>query len=455
MRTGQRKDSQLREVSISRGYLKYAEGSALIEMGDTRVVCAASVEENVPGWLKGEGQGWVTAEYSLLPRSTHHRSVREAARGRIGGRTYEIQRFIGRALRSVTDLKGLGERTVWVDCDVLQADGGTRTAAVTGGFVALADALLYLQKQKLIDTLPLTDYIAAVSVGLFDGTVMLDLSFEEDAKADVDMNVVMTGRKELVEIQGTAEGKTFSREELEDLLEMATRGVEELVLLQREALGRSLDSRDPQNTAGMLPGESPHRVLVLASHNQGKVRELKEMLSSLPVQVRSLGDYPGIPPVEEKGTSFKENAVLKAEAVSRLTGEMVLADDSGLEVDCLGGKPGVYSARFAGEEASDEENNAMLLRLMEGVSFSQRGARFVCVMALAEPGRETITVEGTCEGTLATAPRGSRGFGYDPLFICGEEGKTFAELDLETKNRLSHRGKALRQVRALLEDLLR
>lgn len=455
MRKGQRKDAQLRDVSITRGYLKYAEGSALIEMGDTRVLCAASVEEGVPAWLKGAQQGWVTAEYSLLPRSTHHRSMREAARGRIGGRTYEIQRFIGRALRSVVDLKALGERTLWIDCDVLQADGGTRTAAVTGGFVALADALEYLVAQNLIQQLPLLDYVAAISAGLFNGVPMLDLSFEEDAAADVDMNVVMTGQQKLVEIQGTAEGKTFTKKELDALLEMVSSGIEELIQKQKEALGSPLDFPHFWGSEGRDAGEGVPNVLVLATHNEGKVKELREMLSSLPVEVRSLKDYPDVGPVEEKGDTFKDNAVLKAEAVTHLTGEMALADDSGLEVDHLGGSPGVYSARFAGEEATDEDNNTKLLHLMEDVPFSRRGARFVCAMALSVPGSETITVEESCEGTLSTAPRGSGGFGYDPLFICKEEGKTFAELDPETKNRISHRGKALRRMKAMLEGLFR
>ncbi len=191
--------------------------------------------------------------------------------------------------------------------------------------------------------------------------------------------------------------------------------------------------------------------LILATRNEGKVKELKEMLAGLPLEIRSLRDYPGLPEVEESGTTFVQNAVIKAETISEMTGEMVLADDSGLEVDLLGGKPGVYSARFAGESATDEENNRKLLELMKDAPAHKRGARFVCVIALAVPGKETITVEGSCRGILARSPRGTLGFGYDPLFIYEEEGKTFSELDPETKNRISHRGQAFRRAREILQ----
>lgn len=236
-RVNGRNPRELRPVTIERHYLKYAEGSALITAGDTRVICSASVEEKVPPFLRNSGKGWVTAEYSLLPRSTKERTIREAARGRLSGRTQEIQRLIGRALRSVIDMSVLGERTIWIDCDVLQADGGTRTAAVTGSFVALADALAGLVTAGIIPRLPLQDYLAAVSVGLVNGKLLLDLDFQEDACADVDMNVVMTGSGRLVEIQGTAEKQPFSREELTAMLDLAEEGIATLIDIQRRALG--------------------------------------------------------------------------------------------------------------------------------------------------------------------------------------------------------------------------
>ncbi len=446
MRNDGRKADETREVKITRDYLKYAEGSVLIEVGDTCVICSATVEEKIPNWMRGEHRGWVTAEYSLLPRSTQHRNIREAARGRISGRTYEIQRLIGRALRAVVDLEALGERTIWIDCDVLQADGGTRTAAITGAFVALADALQYLQREGKIDSWPLKDYVAGVSVGLIEQEALLDLSFEEDSSAEVDMNVVMTGRGEMIEVQGTAEKKPFSREQLQKLLELGEKGITELVGLQQEVLEEA-----PRHHHQAVP--VPRKKLLLATGNEGKVRELRDMLSSLPLDILSLQDYPGLPEVEETGRTFKENAVLKAETIANLTGEMVMADDSGLEVEYLEGRPGVYSARFAGEKATDEENNALLLELMKDVPPQERAARFVCVIALSSPDGGTITVEGDCPGYLGSEPRGERGFGYDPLFICAEEGKTFGEMDHEEKSRVSHRGKALQRIRELLKNM--
>ncbi len=445
MRPGGRKEDEHRPVKMTTKYLKYAEGSVLIEVGDTKVICSASVEDSVPGWLRGEGQGWITAEYSLLPRSTQTRSAREVTRGRIGGRTHEIQRLIGRSLRAVVDLEALGERTIWMDCDVLQADGGTRTAAITGAFVALAEALSRLKDQGRLQRNPVKDFVAASSVGLRQGREILDLAYEEDVDADVDMNVVMTGNKELVEIQGTAEKSTFSREKLDRMLELAEKGMEYLFSVQQEALGPLADEIRVKK----------QKKLVLATHNEGKVKELQEILGHLPLDICSLKDYPQVPPVEETGNTFEENAVLKAETISRLTGEMALADDSGLEVAFLDGKPGVYSARFAGPGATDEQNNALLLELMKEVPVARRNARFVCSIALAVPGAQTRTVTGTCEGKIATSPRGSGGFGYDPLFISQEEGKTFAQLALEDKNRISHRGRALEKTRVVLEELIK
>ena len=234
--SGRRQD-ELRPVRIQRGFTRHAEGSVLVEFGDTRVLCTASVEERVPPFLRDSGRGWVTAEYGMLPRSTHTRSEREAARGKQSGRTQEIQRLIGRALRAVTDLTALGARTVQIDCDVLQADGGTRTAAITGGFVALHDAVSWLQRTNLLEKTPLRDWVAAVSVGIHNGTPVLDLDYAEDSACGCDMNVVMTGAGNFVEVQGTAEGETFTRKELDALLALAERGIYHLVSYQRRALG--------------------------------------------------------------------------------------------------------------------------------------------------------------------------------------------------------------------------
>ena len=232
-----RRFGELRPVTIRRGYLKHAEGSALIEMGGTRVLCAATIEERVPPWLRGGGRGWVTAEYSMLPRSSHERIQREVNRGHVGGRTHEIQRLIGRSLRAVTNLEALGERQILVDCDVIEADGGTRTAAITGAFVALADAIRWLSRRVTLPGAPLRDSVAAVSVGIVNGVPSLDLCYAEDSKAQVDMNLVMTGSGRLVEIQGTAEGEAFTERELAVMMALGKTGIRKLATLQRRTLG--------------------------------------------------------------------------------------------------------------------------------------------------------------------------------------------------------------------------
>lgn len=236
MRSDGREWDQLRPVKITRGIMKYAEGSALIETGETKVLCTATIEDRVPPFLKDTGKGWVTAEYSMLPRSTKERITRDSVRGKIGGRSHEIQRIIGRVLRSVIDLGKLGERSITIDCDVLQADGGTRTASITGAFVALSDAALNLIRQGVISENPIVDFIAAVSVGIVGGKPALDLNYEEDSKAEVDMNVAMTGSGLLVEVQGTAEGKPFSKRNLNALIKLSEKGIFELIEKQKEIL---------------------------------------------------------------------------------------------------------------------------------------------------------------------------------------------------------------------------
>lgn len=232
VRENNRGQDKLRKVHITRNYIKHAEGSCLIELGNTHVICTASVEESVPPFLKGTGTGWVTAEYGMLPRSCKSR----IPRGKDSGRTYEIQRLVGRSLRAVTDMKLFGERTIWIDCDVIQADGGTRTASITGSFVALVDALNKLKKDGLINKIPIKDFVAATSVGILSGTLLLDLTYDEDSTADVDMNIVMTGNGEFIEIQGTAERKRFTKEQMDKLLALAAKGIGELIEAQRKLL---------------------------------------------------------------------------------------------------------------------------------------------------------------------------------------------------------------------------
>ena len=233
-RTDGRRRDEIRPVNVTRPFIKHADGSVLMEMGDTKVICTASIEEKVPPFLRNKGQGWVTAEYAMLPRATHVRTPREASRGKQSGRTLEIQRLVGRALRAVTDMTAMGERTIWIDCDVIQADGGTRTASITGAFIALADAFAKLKDQKIIPAIPLTDYLAAISVGKVGAQSMVDLCYEEDSMAEVDMNLVMTGQGRMVEIQGTAERGTFGKDELDEFLALGWDGIQRLVKMQKD-----------------------------------------------------------------------------------------------------------------------------------------------------------------------------------------------------------------------------
>jgi len=238
VRSDGRDASVIRPVKITPGFTRHAEGSVLIEVGDTRVICTASIEDRAPMFRKGTGLGWVTAEYSMLPRATEDRTPRESMRGKVSGRTQEIQRLIGRSLRAVVDHKKMGERTITIDCDVIQADGGTRTASITGGFVALVLAMRRLVNGKYIDTLPISDYVAAISIGILNNQILLDLKYDEDSKAGVDMNIVRTGSGQFVEVQGTAEGAVFSLEQMNEMITIAGRGIDQLVTAQKEILGQ-------------------------------------------------------------------------------------------------------------------------------------------------------------------------------------------------------------------------
>lgn len=260
---GARDRHAARPVKISLDYTKHAEGSVLIECGDTHVICTASVEDKVPPFLRGKEMGWVTAEYGMLPRSTTARMTREASRGRLSGRTQEIQRLIGRSLRSVVDLRQLGERTLWLDCDVIQADGGTRTASITGAFVAMALAVHKLLQDGIVENSPLLNFVAAVSVGIVNGAPQLDLSYEQDSNAEVDMNIVMTGDRRFVEVQGTAERRAFNRGQLDELLNLAEAGITDLIALQKEALRNRLGSLDH-----LFPPQACHDAESAAGHHQ-------------------------------------------------------------------------------------------------------------------------------------------------------------------------------------------
>ncbi|MEG0293239.1 ribonuclease PH [Enterococcus sp.] len=433
MRHDGRNNHQLREISIQTHVYKHPEGSVVISFGDTIVICSATLEDRVPPFLKGSGTGWVTAEYSMLPRATNTRNRREASKGKLTGRTMEIQRLIGRALRSVVDLEKLGERSIVVDCDVVQADGGTRTASITGAFVALRLAIDKLLQTNELTEDPIKEHLAAISVGILaDGTGVVDLDYDEDSQANVDMNLVMTEGGAFVEIQGTGEETTFTDEELNQMLLLGKTAIEELIVKQKEALYTT--------KTDLLEAD---KTIMIATGNPGKAKEFEKMFAEAGYQIKTLKDYPDLPDVKETGKTFEENARLKAETIANILQMPVLADDSGLEVDELGGLPGIYSARFAGEHKSDGSNNAKLLYELTDVPDEKRGAQFHCTLVFAAPKKQSLVVEAKWRGRIGRIPRGDNGFGYDPLFIVEGMDKTAAELSNEEKNHLSHRGQAL------------
>ena len=427
----------LRPCRITPDFVATADGSCLIECGGTRVICTASVEESVPPFLKGRNEGWLTAEYAMLPASTGHRKQRDGLRK--DGRGVEISRLIGRALRNAVDRRFLGNRTVTVDCDVLEADGGTRTAAITGGFVALCCAVDKLMREGKIKESPIVHQIAAVSAGVVEDAPCLDLCYREDSGAEADMNFVMNEQGGFIELQGTGEGRAFTRPELNALLALAEKGIAELHTAQLRALGDRADVI------------APRRTLVIASNNAHKIREISDMLDD-GLRVISMREAGFTDEIEENGDTFEENARIKALAVARATGYCALADDSGLTVDALDGAPGVRSARYAGVHGDDAANNDLLIRNLRDVPAQERTAQFVCAMALALPGGQVTTVQGACPGVITFAPRGEGGFGYDPYFEY-VSGETFAEMGESEKNRVSHRALAMRAILPYIETL--
>ena len=435
MRHDMRARDELRAIDIQPGFTKTAAGSALIACGGTRVLCTASVQNDVPPFLRGSGRGWVTAEYAMLPGSTPQRKQREFLKR--DGRSVEIQRLIGRSLRSVCRLEALGERTIYIDCDVIEADGGTRTASITGAFVALTLACKKLLDAGDIIDSPIRQQVAAVSVGVSGGEPVLDLDYPEDSHAAVDMNIIMADNGDIIELQGTGEQRPFSRAELGSLMELAESGIRQLMQAQREALG----------DAAAIIGAKP--VLALATNNAHKTTELKAMLGDM-FDVRTMRELGIDCEPEETGATFEENALIKARALMALTHCASLADDSGLEVDALNGQPGVYSARFCGQHGDDHANNQKLKGLMADIT--DRGCGFASAVALCRPGREDVVARGVCRGQLLYEERGTGGFGYDPLFLSDELGKTFAEADADEKNRVSHRARAVEALRAKLEQ---
>ncbi len=438
-----RSENQLRSISIETNILKYPEGSVLMTFGDTKVICTATVAEKVPRFLSGTGKGWISAEYTMLPRATQTRTVRDSVKGKISGRSMEIQRLIGRSLRSVVDLELLGERMIAIDCDVIQADGGTRTASITGGFVALRLAVNWMLNKKILTEDPIREHLAAVSVGMIlENQCVLDLDYQEDSHALVDMNLVMTESGKFVEIQGTGEEAAFSGDELNTLLFLGKSGIADLIAFQKESLLENAFSKEKE-----LLKDTNEPFIVIATKNPGKAHEFKKMFADIGWQIKTLLDFPQIPEVAETGSTFEENARLKAETIALRLDCPVLADDSGLVVDAIGGLPGIYSARFAGERKSDAANNAKLLHELTDIPLEKRSAHFHCTLVLAAPNKESLVVDGDIDGQILTIPRGDNGFGYDPLFFLPKEQVTMAELSLDKKNKISHRAKAIEKMK--------
>ena len=439
MNTIDRAPDELRMVRILPDYTEMAAGSVLICCGRTKVICTASVQEGVPSFLRGKGKGWLTAEYAMLPGSTPQRKQRDGVKK--DGRGVEIQRLIGRSLRAACDLTRLGERTIYIDCDVIQADGGTRTASITGAFVALCIAVDKLMQMGTLVDSPIIRQVAAVSAGVIDDVCTLDLEYAQDSRAQVDMNIVMTrdgeGNLGFVEVQGTGEGRCYTRAELDRLLALGGKGCLELMQSQRDALGSRAE----------VICKKP--LLVLASNNFGKLKELKQMLGDR-YDVRSMREMGVETEVEETGETFGENALIKAKALMGICNCATLADDSGLCVDQLGGRPGVRSARYCGVHGDDEANNQLLLKELSDKPAPHK-AHYGAALALCRPGREPVIVYGSCEGQIIGEYRGEGGFGYDPLFLSDDLGVTFAEADPQAKNGVSHRARAIQKLIAALE----
>ena len=445
MRHDGRQVNDLRKITIQTNVFKHPEGSVVISFGDTQVICSATIEESVPPFLRGSETGWVSAEYSMLPRATNTRNRRESSKGKLSGRTMEIQRLIGRSLRAVVDLEKLGERSIIVDCDVIQADGGTRTASITGAFVALQLAINKLMQTGELSENPIKEHLAAISVGILeDDSYAVDLDYVEDSACQVDMNLVMTESGRFVEIQGTGEEATFDGEQLNALLHYGKEAIESLIAYQKEALYT-------QNTAKDAISD---KTIMIATGNMGKAKEFEKMFAKAGYQIKTMKDFPELPEVQETGQTFEENARLKAETIANILQCPVLADASGLTVDALGGMPGIYSARFAGEQKSDASNNAKLLHELTDVADENRTAQFHCTLVFAAPQKESLVVEGIWNGRIARIPRGENGFGYDQLFIVDGLEKTSAELTPEEKNAISHRGQAMKKLDGLWQAWL-
>ena len=433
MRPSRRQPDELRSISLERGVVKYAEGSCFVKFGDTHVLVTATLEDRLPPWLKGQGRGWVTAEYGMLPRATTERTRREASAGKQSGRTVEIQRLIGRSLRTVVDLVALGERQITVDCDVIQADGGTRTASITGAWVALNDCIAWMKARNMVKDGVIKDHVAAISCGIFQNVAVLDLDYA-----------------------GGFRGR-HRRQFRHDRLRQYHRdpGHRRKDAVHRGAVSRPARARAQRRRQARRPAEAggdvnaAHRKIagkiVIATHNPGKLREMSELLSLYGVEAVSAGEL-GLGEPEETGASFAQNARIKSDAAAKASGLPAFADDSGLVVDALGGSPGIHSARWAGPDKNFQramEAVDSMLRDHGATTPAFRTARFVSALCVSWPDGHAEEFEARIDGTLVWPPRGEKGFGYDPMFLPDGHERTFGEMSSDEKHGLPPRGAGL------------
>lgn len=417
---------ELRNIQVKTNVFKYPEGSVVIAFGDTEVICNATVQPQASKQA-ASGQGWISVEYNQLPRATGQRQSRKSP----AAADENLAETIGKALRGVCDLSRLAEREIVIDCDVVQADGGTQSASLTGAFVALRLAVNRLLAQNELASDPIRENVAGVGVALLpDGTCVLDPDAYEEEQALVGMSLVMNEGGDFLSIQAFGADTSFSGNDLNELLHYGAVGIESLIASQKEAL---VDKTH----------EVPEKTIVIATGNVGKAKEFAALFGAAGYEIKTLKDFPDLPDVAETGTTFEANARLKAETISQLIQQPVLADDSGLCVDALSGMPGVYSARFAGEQKSDAANNAKLLHELYDVPDEKRAAHFHCTLVFAAPQKDSLVVSADWYGRIGRIPRGDYGFGYDPLFIPDGMEKTSAELLPAEKNHLSHRGQAM------------
>ncbi|HIY58860.1 MAG TPA: nucleoside-triphosphate diphosphatase [Candidatus Tetragenococcus pullicola] len=433
MRQDGRGLQEIRKVKIQSNILRKSEGSVLVSVGDTKIICRGSVKESSE-FLKGTGTGWITASCKNITGNTIHSRSKERNRKEFNKVTTQISNLIENSLLAVTELAILGERVIHIDCDILQIDGDFIAPCITAAFTTLRLVVDGLLQKKLVATDPLQESIAAINTGILaTGECAVDLTEDESMGSLATMLLVMTESGRFVECHSSGKMTTFKGQQLNECLIYGQAAIEDVLAYQKEALFLDIETKEKVDS----------QTIIIATGNMGKAREFSSMFQKAGYKIKTMNDFPELPEVEETGKTFEENARLKAETIAHLLKCPVLADDSGLKVDALDGRPGVYSARFAGEQKSDAANNAKLLYELTNIPDEKRAAQFHCTLVFAAPQKESLVVEADWNGHIGRIPRGENGFGYDPLFIVDGLDKTAAELPENEKNAISHRGQAM------------